>query len=76
MDNHLKVESRKNCVMKVDSVKWNEMAAPVSLNQEKEKVIIDKKRRNRIYIHLNLAKICFEGFLTNMRLIISLKINE
>lgn len=61
--------------MKVDSVKWNEMAAPVSLNQEKEKVI-DKKLRNRIYIHLNLAKICFEGFLTNMRLIISLKINE
>ena len=61
--------------MKADIVKWNEMAAPVSLDQEK-KVIIDKKSRNRIYIDLNLAIICLEGFLTNMRQIISLKTNE
>ena len=75
MGSHLKVESRKNYIMKADIVKWNEMAAPVSQDQEK-KVIIDKKSRNRIYIHLNLAKICLEGFLTNMRQIISLKTNE
>ena len=44
-----KVELRKNVIMKVGSVKWSEMAAPVPLNQKREKVI-DKMNGNRTYI--------------------------